>query len=123
MRFARAVFLVAGCYGLLVTLPLYFLEGRVGRDSPPEITHPEFFYGFAGLCLAWQLMFLVIGGDPARYRLAMLPSIVEKFSYVVAIAVLSANGRVAAPMLAPAVIDAVLGALFIAAFVRTGNRR
>jgi len=46
MTFARRVFTIAGIYGLLVVTPLYLLEDRIGRDQPPPITHPEFFYGF-----------------------------------------------------------------------------
>jgi hypothetical protein len=30
MRFARIVFLVAGIYGLIVLLPLYFMEEQTG---------------------------------------------------------------------------------------------
>ena len=45
MRFARLTFLIAGIYGLVVMLPQYFLEAKTGRDFPPAITHPEFFYG------------------------------------------------------------------------------
>ena len=51
MLFARRTFLVAGIYGLVVLLPMYFLEGRIGRDTPPPITHPEFFYGFLGVAI------------------------------------------------------------------------
>jgi hypothetical protein len=43
MKFARGVFLVAGIYGLLVLTPIYFLEARIGRETPPPITHPEYF--------------------------------------------------------------------------------
>jgi hypothetical protein len=43
MRFAKIVFLIAGIYGLLVLTPLYFLEGTIGRQTPPAITHPDFF--------------------------------------------------------------------------------
>lgn len=54
MKFAKLVFLVAGIYGLIVVLPQYFLESKVGVDSPPPITHPEFYYGFIGVTAAWQ---------------------------------------------------------------------
>jgi len=47
-RFARRVYTVAGIYGLIVMLPQYFLEDRIGRDTPPPITHPEHFYGSSG---------------------------------------------------------------------------
>ena len=36
------------------------MEARVGRDYPPAITHPEYFYGFLGVAAAWQVAFLVI---------------------------------------------------------------
>ena len=71
MRFARAVFLIAG---MAVVAPLYFMEARIGREMPPAITHPEYFYGFAGVTLAWQLLFLVLASDPLRYRSMMLPA-------------------------------------------------
>ena len=68
MIFARRVFLIAGIYGLLVLLPLYFMEARIGRDQPPAITHPEYFYGFLGVAVSWQVAFLVISRDPVRFR-------------------------------------------------------
>jgi len=58
MKFAKVVFLVAGIYGLIVLLPLYFMEAQTGRDYPPPITHPEYYYGFIGVAVAWQLVFL-----------------------------------------------------------------
>ena len=53
MRFARYSFLIAGIYGLLSLSPMYFLEAKNGRDFPPAITHPEYYYGFMGVALAW----------------------------------------------------------------------
>ncbi len=50
--FAKRVFLVAGVYGLAVLFPQYFMEGQTGRDFPPPINHPEYFYGFIGVALA-----------------------------------------------------------------------
>ena len=67
-------FWIAGIYGVIVVVPLYFLESRVGRDYPPPITHAEFLYAFAGVGLAWQIAFFIIATDPARYRLIMVPS-------------------------------------------------
>ena len=67
-RFARRVFTVAGIYGLIVMVPQYFLAAQISRDTPPAITHLEYFYGFIGLAVAWQLVFLLIGRDPERYR-------------------------------------------------------
>jgi hypothetical protein len=47
MKFVRWVFLVAGIYGLIVITPLYFMEGVIGRETPPPLNHPAFFYGSA----------------------------------------------------------------------------
>jgi hypothetical protein len=52
----------------LVIAPLYFLEATVGQKNPPVISHPEFYYGFVGLALAWQFAFFVIARDPVRLR-------------------------------------------------------
>ena len=60
MKFARLIFGAAGIFGLVVIGPMYFLEDRIGSDTPPAITHPEFFYGFVGVVLAWQIAFLCI---------------------------------------------------------------
>ena len=51
LTFPRRVFAVAGWYGLIVMLPQYFLEAKIGRDYPPAITHAENFYGFIGCLL------------------------------------------------------------------------
>ena len=48
MKFAKIIFLVAGIYGVLVLAPIYFMESTIGRQTPPAITHPEYFYGFLG---------------------------------------------------------------------------
>ena len=66
MVFARRVFGVAGIYGLLVLLPQYFTEAKTGADFPPPITHPEYYYGFVGVAVAWQVLFLILARDPHR---------------------------------------------------------
>ncbi len=119
MRFARWVFLLAGIYGILVLAPQYFMEARVGRDFPPPITHPENFYGFIGVALAWQVLFLIVSRDPARYRLAMIPAALEKFGFGGAAMVLYVQNRTPATVLVFWLIDSVLGVLFLAAFMRT----
>ena len=52
--FARVVFLIAGIYGFAVLVPQYFMEDLIARNYPPPLTHPEQFYGFLGLAMAWQ---------------------------------------------------------------------
>ena len=88
MKFAKIVFWIAGVYGVLVITPLYFIFDRIGKQDPPPITHPGFYYGFAGAALAWQVAVWVIGTDPVRFRLMMVPSVLEKVTYGVAIIVL-----------------------------------
>jgi hypothetical protein len=123
MRFARSVFLVAGVCGIVIMAPMYFLEERLGVDYPPAITHPEIYYGFVGVTLAWQLMFLVIAFDPVRFRLGMLPAVVEKASYVIAVLVLCFLGRVTGIVIGFAVLDAVWMVLFSVAFLRLSKER
>jgi hypothetical protein len=119
MNFARRVFLIAGVYGLLVLLPIYFLEERIGRDQPPAITHPEYFYGFLGAGVAWQVAFLVISRDPDRFRPLMIPAVLEKTSYGCATVALYVGGRLPGVMLVSGLIDLSLGVLFAIAFLRT----
>jgi len=120
MTFARRVFLAAGIYGLIVITPQFFLESKTSRDFPPPITHPEFYYGFVATALAWQVVFLMIGSDPARYRpLMLVAALIEKFVFGAAVPVLYAQGRVSGLMLFFAGIDVLLGLLFLESWRRT----
>ncbi|QDV35664.1 hypothetical protein [Tautonia plasticadhaerens] len=119
MVFGRRTFRIAGIYGLLLLLPMYLLEGRIGRDFPPPITHPEHFYGFLGVAAAWQVAFLVIAGDPVRFRPLMPVAVLEKASFGLAAVALWLGGRIPAPVLAPGLIDLALGVLFVVAYLRT----
>lgn len=118
---ARWIFLLAGIYGLLVLLPQYLLEGQIGRDDPPAITHPEYFYGFAGVGVAWQVAFLVLARDPVRFRPFMIPAILEKATFAIAAVVLFAQGRIAGTILGFGIIDGILGLLFGLAYAMTPN--
>jgi hypothetical protein len=118
MRFARWVFHLAGVSGVLMILPLY-LEDRFFRDFPPPINRPEFYYGFLGVTLAWQFMFLVIGCNPVRYKMAMLPAMLEKAGFAFAVPVLYTADRVTGVWLGFAAMDATWLLLFIVAFLRT----
>lgn len=119
MRFARWVFAIAGVYGLLCLAPQYLLEQQIGRDQPPAITHPEYFYGFIGVALAWQVAFLIIARDPVRYRLLMIPAVLEKISFGIAAVVLFTQQRLPMMVLPFALIDLLLAILFAWAFVVT----
>jgi hypothetical protein len=123
MNFARRVFNLAGIYGIVVLFPQYFLEARNGADYPPAINHPEYYYGFVGVALAWQVLFLIIARDPVRYRPVMPATFIEKFSFGIATSALFVQGRVHSAMLAAGVLDMVLGALFILAWRTTAPRQ
>lgn len=118
MKFARFVFRYAAIYGFLVLLPQYFMEERVGRDYPPPITHPENFYGFIGVALAWQAAYLLISTDPVRFRPFMPIAILAKASFGIAVAVLFLQNRVPGVVLGFATVDLLLGALFFYAWFR-----
>jgi vacuolar-type H+-ATPase subunit I/STV1 len=122
MKFAKIVFWIAGIWGVLVLTPLFFIFNMIGRQDPPPITHPAFYYGFVGTALAWQFAFMIIATDPVRFRPIMIAGIFEKFSYAVALAALYLQGRLHASDLTFAGVDLVLGVLFVAAFVRTGTK-
>lgn len=119
MKFAKVVYWVAGIWGVLVITPLYFMFDAIGRQDPPAITHPGFYYGFVGLGLAWQIAFLVIARDPVRLRPMMVPSMVEKFSFGIAIVMLVIQGRTSARDLMFAGTDTLLGVLFVVAWWKT----
>jgi hypothetical protein len=119
MRFAKIVFWIASIWGLLVLTPLYFMFDVISRNDPPPITHPGFFYGFAGAGLAWQIAFFFIAKDPVRHRPLMIPSVLEKFSYGAAAVVLVLQGRMHRSDLVFAGADLLLGILFAIAYFKT----
>ena len=119
-RFARVVFAIAGVWGILIMTPLYFAFDAIGRAYPPPLTHPDIYYGFVSVTLAWQIAFLVIAANPARYRTFMLTGVLEKGLYVSTIVAMYLQGHVQAVQAAAiAVPDGVLGLLFVAAFFKT----
>lgn len=123
MRFARVVFTLAGIWGLVVLVPLFFLVDISGRPYAAPTEYPHFFYGFVSVALAWQVAFLIIGRDPARFRPLMIAAILEKLGYVAILAVLWARGTVGGVDAQAAVPDGILGLLFVVAFIRTPSRR
>jgi hypothetical protein len=119
LKFAKIVFIAAGAWGIVVLTPMYFLFDTIGRMGGTPITYPQFFYGFVSVAMAWQIAFLVIGSDPERFRLMMLPGILEKLGHVLTMSVLYVQARITAFDLTTAAPDLLLGVLFIAAFVKT----
>ncbi len=115
MRFARWVYLVAGIYGIVALVPLLFMEAR----QAPGNGYPIFYYGFIGVALAWQGLFVAISRDPVRFRPVVPFCVLEKAGFAVAAPWLYALGKTTATMLAAGVMDALLGALFVGAYMAT----
>ena len=118
MRFAKLVFIGAGVWGIVVLTPLYWLVDVTGREYPPPANHPQFFYGFLSVAMAWQIAFLVIGSNPARFWPLMFPSVIEKLGNVTTVAVLYSQARIPAVDAQAALPDLLLGVLFVIAVAR-----
>src|SRR5512143_1523676 len=88
MRLARWIFLLAGTFGLLSTIPLAFAEKVM------EVKQPEFYYGFVFLNICWQLLYLFLSSNPVRYRPMMVPAFLAKGSGTIALTWLYLLGRV-----------------------------
>jgi len=54
---------------------------------------PALFYGFAGVALAWQFVFLIIASNPVRFRPLMLVGILEKLGFFLPTVALYAQHR------------------------------
>jgi hypothetical protein len=119
MILARIVFATAGLYGIAVLVPNYFLEARIGMSDPPPITHPEYFYGFVGVALAWQFAFFLIALDPQRYRPLMPVAVLEKLTFGVPAVALFLADRLRPQVLVFGLIDLLLAACFLIAFLCT----
>ena len=71
---------------------------------------------------AWQFLFLLLSTDPERYRPMMLPSIVEKIAFGIALVILHFQHRIAASTLFLGSFDWVFAFLFVAAYSKTKPR-
>jgi hypothetical protein len=71
-----------------------------------------------GAGLAWQIVFFVIATDPVRYRPLIIPSVLEKVSYVAPVVVLVLQGRTHASDLVFVGSDLLLGVLFVVAYLK-----
>jgi hypothetical protein len=118
MRFAKWAFRGAGIYGLILMTPMLFLEQSLAASGRP-LTRPEDYYGFVGIVIVFQLIFLTISRDPARYRPMMLLSIAEKLSFGVFVWPLFLMGRTPGITTVFATIDLCLGAVFAISWFKT----
>src|SRR5882724_1331069 len=116
MKFAKVVFWIAGIWGVLVLTPLLFIFNMIGKQDPPPITHPGFYYGFVSVGLVWQVAFMVIATNPVSFRLMMIPSVLEKFGYGAVMLTLYLQNRLNPRDLIFCAVDTLLGILFVISF-------
>lgn len=116
MNFARRVFFWSGIYGILVLFPMYFLREKLGQLFPPASNHPEQYYGFIGVALAWQFAFLLVASDVRRFRPLMLPAMAEKFLSAGAAIWLYFSQQIEPAIVGPFLIDLFLGILFVISY-------
>ena len=116
MKTPRLIFTIAGIYGLLILTPFLFLERKIAGMTPGGLSHPEYYYGFIGAALVMQLVYLIIGRDPARYRPLMPIAALAKTVFFVTILILYLQEKVPAPALEFASIDALLAFAFLYAW-------
>ena len=118
MTFARRVFFWAGIYGIVVLAPFFLFEERIGRQFPPATNHPEQYYSFLAVALAWQVAFLIIARDVVRFRPLMIAAILEKLLPSGFVVWLYLGGRIPDAVLVPSLVDILLGALFVVSYLK-----
>ena len=113
MKLARWIFLIAGGFGLLSTVPLLFTE------SAMQVKQPEFYYGFVCLNICWQVLYLFLSSDPVRYCPMMIPAFLAKASGTIALTWLYLLARVSTQWIAIAAADGLFAVLFLVAYWST----
>jgi hypothetical protein len=109
-RFASRIFRSAAIYGVIVVFPLYMLA----VPDPWHLTH----LGFVGVVLVFQGVFWVIADDPLRYHRLILLGVFEKICFGVPAISFALRGQVNKVSGMFGMIDLLLGALFLLAWVR-----
>jgi hypothetical protein len=115
VRTARRIFAIAGIYGLIVLLPMFFIEPWLA----PPLARPEDYYGFLGSATAFQFVYLTIAGDPVRFRPLMAVAVLAKAFFFATTLSLWLEGRAAGPAMILASIDGLIGLAFAYAWWRT----
>jgi hypothetical protein len=71
------------------------------------------------VALAWQVAFCFIASDPIRYRPLMIPAVLEKATYAIAVVTLVLQSRMHPSDLVFAGTDSLLGILFVVSYFKT----
>lgn len=117
MKFAKWVFIIGGVFGLLAIIPLYFNEKQIA----PGLKYPEFYYGFIGINILWQVLYIYISQNLLRFRPIILFAFFVKILGVVSISYLVLIERTATWWYGIISTDLILAILFLAAYRITGR--
>lgn len=121
MKLAKWTFRTAGIFGLIVMVPMLFIEKLIVEIMPPAVKHPEFFYGFVLLNICWQILYLIVSKDPIRLRPIMIPSFFAKASGPVALLWLHFQDRISSQWVTTIYMDALFAILFLVSYWVTGR--
>ena len=113
MKLVKWIFLIAGIFGLISTIPLAFAEKTI------SVQQPEFYYGFVFLNICLQIIYIIISKSPVRFRPIMIPAVLAKASGTIALTWLYLIGRVSSQWLAIGAVDGVFAILFIISYFST----
>ena len=119
MKLAKWTFRTAGVFGLIVMIPMLFVENLIEQIMPPSVNHPEFFYGFVVLNICWQILYLFLAKDPIRFRPMMIPAFLAKASAPVALIWLYLQRRISSQWITTSIMDGVFAILFLVSYWAT----
>jgi hypothetical protein len=121
VKISRNIFRISAVYGILILAPQLFRESAF-TIAGSQLNHPEFFYGFFLVSLAFQVVFLIISTDPIRYRPIMLACFIEKAGHATSCVWLFLNNRLAKDMLIASSPDVLMLCLFIYSYIITSTK-
>jgi hypothetical protein len=113
MKLTKWIFLIAGIFGLLVTVPLVFAEKIMA------VKQPEFYYGFVFLDICLQIVYIIISRSPIRFRPIMIPAFLAKASGTVTLTWLYLIDCVSSRWIAIGAVDGVFAVLFFIGYFLT----
>lgn len=119
MVFAKRVFTWAAIFGFAMVAPLFAAEALVARIQHHPVADPHWYYGFAGVALGFQVIYLMIGRDPVRYRSLMPVCGLTKFGFGVIVWTLVGLGRTEPLFGVIATPDMLWAAAFLMAYRAT----
>lgn len=115
--FAKWTFGLAAAYGLITLVPSYGGLAQVSPGASPDAA--LFFYAFLSLAIAFQVLFGIIATNVRRYRMAMIPAMLDKLAFGIPVLLMRDISEAAHFFVPFGLIDLLLFVLFVAAFIAT----